>query len=121
MKLTTNFYEHEFADPNTGECKMDRAFVERLQAARTIAGIPFIITSGYRTKETNDAVGGAPKSAHLIGHAADIAWRTPAQLYYIVNSLMRAGFSRIEIGKRHVHVDDNPGHTEGVMWLAPGK
>ncbi len=33
---------------------------------------PIIITSGFRCKEVNEAVGGSPKSNHLLGCAADI-------------------------------------------------
>ncbi len=33
---------------------------------------PIIITSAFRCKEVNEAVGGSPKSNHLLGCAADI-------------------------------------------------
>ena len=35
-------------------------------------GRPIIVTSGYRCKELNAAVGGTSNSQHLKGHAADI-------------------------------------------------
>lgn len=44
----------------------------RLQVIRDLLNRPIIITSGYRTPEHNDAVGGAPNSYHLSGMAADI-------------------------------------------------
>jgi len=43
-----------------------------LQDLRDIVGRPITITSGYRTKEHNKAVGGARNSQHLLGKAADI-------------------------------------------------
>ena len=41
---------------------MDSSFLAKLEEAREIAGIPFRITSGYRTKEHNTYVGGVPNS-----------------------------------------------------------
>ena len=58
--------------PNSGK-NMDSSFLAKLEKAREIAGIPFKITSGYRTKTHNEEVGGVPNSSHLIGVAADIA------------------------------------------------
>lgn len=42
-----------------------------LEAVRMHLGVPVIISSGYRSKAVNDAVGGAPSSQHLLGQAAD--------------------------------------------------
>jgi peptidoglycan hydrolase-like protein with peptidoglycan-binding domain len=46
--------------------------VERLEQLREMIGKPINITSGYRTPEYNKKVGGASKSQHLYGRAADI-------------------------------------------------
>lgn len=43
-----------------------------LQPLRSHAGIPLRITSGYRSTALNVAVGGAPRSRHITGEAADI-------------------------------------------------
>lgn len=45
---------------------------ELLEPIREIAGKPVTVTSGYRSPAVNAAVGGAIKSAHLSGFAADI-------------------------------------------------
>ena len=42
-----------------------------LEAARERVGYPLIITSGYRSKQLNKAVGGSPTSQHMVGQAAD--------------------------------------------------
>ena len=43
-----------------------------LDPLREKFGKPIIVTSGYRCKELNRAVGGAAKSQHMSGEAADI-------------------------------------------------
>lgn len=43
-----------------------------LETVRTHLGVPIIVTSGYRSKAVNDAVGGSPVSQHMLGQAADI-------------------------------------------------
>ena len=42
--------------PGTGD-KMYREFVKMLNQARHVAGVPFKISSGYRTKEANERCG----------------------------------------------------------------
>lgn len=43
-----------------------------LEPLRSGIGVPVVITSGYRSKELNNAVGGAVGSQHIYGMAADI-------------------------------------------------
>ena len=99
----------------TGD-KMDERFMERLYAARVIAGIPFRITSGIRCQKHNSAVGGEKNSSHLSGHAADIAAVTSDQRFEIVDALIKAGFTRIGSSRPNfIHVDADPYKADG-MW-----
>ena len=43
-----------------------------LDPLREAWGEPIIVTSGYRCGRLNKAIGGAKKSQHMTGHAADI-------------------------------------------------
>ena len=45
---------------------------EVLEKVRSHFGAPVIVTSGYRSKQVNHAVGGAPSSQHMYAEAADI-------------------------------------------------
>lgn len=59
--------------PSTAEIHNLRILATQvLQPARDIINKPFIINSGYRSKEVNKAVGGVSNSYHLKGQAADI-------------------------------------------------
>ena len=51
---------------------LDRLVTRVLDKLRDGWGRPIIVTSGYRCKELNTAVGGARNSQHLKGQAADI-------------------------------------------------
>lgn len=43
-----------------------------LDPLREAYGKPIIVTSGFRSKELNNAIGGAKSSQHMLGQAADI-------------------------------------------------
>lgn len=86
---------------------MDEKFLQRLDVARGISGVPYKITSSFRTMEHNKAVGGKPRSAHLKGLAVDIEVTSSAQRFKIISGLMEAGFKRIGIGSNFIHVDND--------------
>jgi hypothetical protein len=72
----------------------------KLDQARHLAGVPFVITSKRRTPEQNAAVGGVPDSAHLKGLAADLAVTGSNSLFQMLFAALQVGFRRIVIGIR---------------------
>jgi uncharacterized protein YcbK (DUF882 family) len=80
---------------------MDGRFVELLDRWRDATGRPLLLWDAYRSKSTNQAVGGARHSYHLIGLAAD------PRTHYRLEDVRRLGlFSGM--GVRNgvvVHVD----------------
>ena len=98
---------------NSGK-NIDINFIYKLEHAREIAGIPFKVTSGYRTKEHNDEVGGVPNSSHLIGVAADIAVGSGRERYIILNALIKAGFKRLGVAKTFIHCDTDESKPNSV-------
>ena len=118
-----HFSLSEFASPDLPDSgvNMDSEFLTKLDNARAIANIRFKITSGYRTKEYNEDLRkrgykASPDSAHLTGHAADIAATSGKERWTIVNALIRSGFNRIGIAKSFIHVDDDPSKPTNVIW-----
>ena len=97
------------------------ALVARLDWARQVAGVPFHITSGFRTPEENEALGGAPDSAHLRGWAADIRVTSTYRRFAIVGGALKAGFPRIGVYNGHVHLDSDPSLPTRVMWTGKSK
>jgi len=102
--------------PGSGHQMRDE-FLERLDMAREISGVPFRINSGMRSYDHNIKVGGTPNSSHLIGWAADISATSSNRRFLIVQALMEVGFNRIGIGDTFVHVDCDPDKVENCIWL----
>ena len=113
-----NFNINEFDSPDvkgSGE-KMNKCFLEMLDNARDIAGIPFSINSGYRTLEQNSKVGGVNSSSHTKGLAVDIACKDSRGRFLIVSALKDAGFTRIGISDSFIHVDSDSDKAQDVIW-----
>jgi hypothetical protein len=54
-----------------------------LEPIRKELARPIYITSGYRSKEVNDAIGGSPTSQHMKGQAVDtVCPGIPLEVYY---------------------------------------
>jgi len=84
---------------------MNSDFLILLDELRKRVNEPLIVTSSYRSIDYNKAVGGASKSQHLIGNAADLACN---------NGILRAKilFHALELGltcgvaKGFIHLDN---------------
>ena len=105
-KLSENFSESEFECPCCGVTKINMELVTLLQEMRDDLGERIHITSSYRCPKHNKLVGGARKSQHLLGTAADIVVEScsPHFIYeWLDNKLPKTG----GIGKYNsfTHID----------------
>lgn len=118
MRVLIPFREEEIeCKCGCGKVDFDTLFFHKLLAARYISGISFVIRSWCRCPVHNEAVGGLDDSSHLKGCAADIEAAFSGSRFLIVDALIRAGFTRIGIGKDFVHVDYDTSKAQCVMWL----
>lgn len=97
---TAHFQLREFDCKDSAKTRAPEAIrgniqqvMEQLEVLRADLGVPITITSGYRTVAYNKSVGGAGKSQHLCGTAADIKVKdhTPAQVKAAIERLIKAG------------------------------
>ena len=79
-----------------------------LEPAREIAG-PILINSGFRNPRVNALVGGVRNSQHLLGQAADIRPRDPAQFQRLVDFLKANAYTdQLLTGNGWLHISWNP-------------
>lgn len=107
-KLSAHFNETEFACKGDGMvCTIAPALIAKLEQLREKLG-PITILSGYRSPDWNKKIGGAPKSQHMEGTAADIQVRgkTPKEVAAIAEKI---GFGGIGIYPTFTHVDARAG------------
>jgi len=102
--------------PGSGEF-MEQEFLDLLDDARDLAGVPFIVNSGFRTPAANRRAGGKETSSHLTGWACDIRATSSNRRYLIIAALTAVGFTRIGCADSFVHVDMDPSKAQNVMWL----
>lgn len=116
MMKMENFKLEEFKCPCCGKVEMQDSFLKLIDIARTTAGVPFVITSGYRCSKHNAEVGGKPNSAHLAGKAVDIKCSNSSDRFEMIKALTFVGFNRIGIGKNFIHVDSDETKPQKVIW-----
>ena len=115
--MLRNFDISEFDSPDQkgSGSLMQMSTLEMMDRARSLAGVPFQVNSGYRTPQHNLQVGGSATSSHLKGYAADIAV-TPLTKSRILRGLIGAGFKRIGIASTFIHADNDPDKNAST-WL----
>jgi len=108
--VSKNFQVREFAcNDGSDAILIADALIETLQKIRDHFGKPVVINSAYRTEEYNKKVGGAPKSQHVKGTAADIvvAGVDPIAVAQYAEFLL-SGSGGIGVYPTFTHVDVRP-------------
>lgn len=118
MITAKHFVEKEFRAcvPACSLQNMRQGTIDRLDRARELAGIPFVLNSAYRSVAYEKKKGRAGTSSHTKGAAVDIRCNSDANRMKVVRALLEAGFTRIGIGKTYVHADDDESKTQNVIW-----
>lgn len=104
--LSAHFSRSEFvSEPPGASVHIDHRLVQVLEAIRALNGRPLRIVSGYRSPEHNKRVGGALRSQHLYGRAADI----PAGRATVAQAAAAGAVGIGSRGEWAIHVDTRPG------------
>lgn len=103
---------------------LDPELVSKLDNARYISGVPFIITSGKRSADQNSVLRGAvADSSHITGKAVDLAVGGSREYFLMLKGLYAAGFRRIGQYMNatgddviHLHVDIDETKDQDVLF-----
>lgn len=113
------YFKHiEFDSPDSPRSglKMKKTTLELVDETRHLAGVPFIITSGFRTKSHNKKVGGVESSSHTRGYAVDIKCNSSSDRFKIIRAALEVGFKRIGVSGNFIHLDNDPSKPKNVIW-----
>ncbi len=90
-----------------------------LHALEVEMGFELTITSGQRSLEHNDSVGGVLDSEHTYNPAegADVLCKQGITRYKMLHWLLAHGVTRIGIGKEFIHVGIAENKPQYVVWL----
>lgn len=98
MKLSKNFNLREFKCSDGSPTPLEvfknlEKLATNLQVLREKVDSPITITSGYRSPAHNKKIGGAEKSQHILGTAADfkVKGMRPSEVYAIIENLIKEG------------------------------
>ena len=115
-----HFKLSEFDCKETGENKMDADFLTLIDELRDRCGFPFVINSGYRSKEHSAevkkrraGVSAYRIGTHVQGIASDVKCNS-AQAYIIMKEAFAMGFTGIARGDGFVHLDIR--NSTPVVW-----
>lgn len=121
--LKDYFKPEEFACKCCGKGGVNSKLHKALNKARAIAGLPFVISSGYRCAKNNKAAGGSDTSSHLKRWAVDIKCAndkrpmTSGERYAVLGALFAAGINRVGVAKNFIHADMDPNKPAELVWL----
>lgn len=79
----------------------------RVNLLEALCGHPLYVTSGYRCEQHNIAIGGAKKSRHVVGDAADVMCKdlTPRELYDICDADPILASGGLACSETFLHID----------------
>ena len=113
----THFNDDEFTNVEN----MDPMLGRMLDYMRTAYGGPITITSSYRA-HTDPRTSAHEIDARGLWQAVDIRVSTSRSRFGLVEAARKAGFRRIGIYDRHIHVDiaEAP-FDQDVLWIGESK
>lgn len=111
-----HFKKEDFKCPCCGENLISDKLTQKLDEAREIANVRFLVNSAYRCKVHNKKVGGKENSSHTRGLACDIKVKSSSDRFAILSSLIKVGFNRIGVADTFIHCDIDETLPSKVIW-----
>lgn len=99
--------EFEKCTPSCSIEDMSEEFLLKLDDARSICSVPFVLNSAFRSKDWEIKQGRKGTSSHCKGLAVDISCLTSVARLKMILALMAVGFRRIGIYPTFIHVDSD--------------
>lgn len=118
--VSEHFTVRELRCPRTKRCLMSGEFMNVLEKTRALYGKPIPISSGYRSKEYNEDLGGASDSQHIYGRAVDVPILSGHERYLLIRAAIEAGMRGIGIYDKHVHLDYRVSNIQ-TIWIGQSK
>lgn len=115
-RLSLNFLATEFADKGDGRNWIQRELVGGVQMIREKTGRPLRIVSGCRSAARNKAVGGASRSQHVLGLAADLTPAPPQRLVRGMRYFTGLGLAGKGAVVRHVDCRTDATVENPAVW-----
>lgn len=103
--LSPHFTAREFASKGNGNCFVHRELLVALEHLRSKIAAPIAIVSGYRDPRHNRRVGGATRSLHMAGAAADISRTLNIDRDWLIRKELFSGIGYLQKSHRVTHVD----------------
>lgn len=108
--------EFEKAMPACSIDQMDESFLLKLDDARALCSVPFIINSAYRSPEYERSKSRLGTSSHCKGLAVDLRCSSASDRLKILVCLIVVGFRRIGLYNGFIHVDMDTSKRPS-LWL----
>lgn len=80
---------------------------KKLEEVRALLQKPVVVLSGFRTEAVNHAVGGAKKSAHISGRAADLIAPSYGKVMDVFEAIRASGIAYDQL------IAEHPGSPNG--------
>lgn len=106
--------EFKMCTPACDKSDMNERFYNRLNSARHMAGVPFILNSAFRTSTWDREKGRSGTSYHCSGRAVDIRCNDSYSRAKIVTAAICCGLNGIGIADTFIHLDDR---DVPCIWL----
>lgn len=100
----------------TPSCSLDDMspeFMHKLDMARSLAGIPFVLNCAYRSPEWEKTHGRTGLSYHCAGRAVDVRCNDSENRFKIIVACLKVGL-KIGIYQNFLHVDNR---IEDIIFI----